>query len=60
MSKPELKRYQETARDKLSAAIRSLLGKDSHEDRLIVFKSPTGSGKTLTMAYALSAVHGHI
>jgi type III restriction enzyme len=59
MSKPELKQYQETARDKLSAAIRSLLGKDSHEDRLIVFKSPTGSGKTLTMAYALSAVHSH-
>lgn len=59
MSKPEMKQYQETARDKLSAAIRSLLGKDSHDDRLIVFKSPTGSGKTLTMAYALAAAHSH-
>ena len=59
MSKPELKQYQETARDKLSTAIRSLLGNDSHDDRLVVFKSPTGSGKTLTMAYALSAVHSH-
>jgi type III restriction enzyme len=59
MSKPELKQYQETARDKLSDAIRSLLGNDSHDDRLIVFKSPTGSGKTLTVAYALSAVHSH-
>lgn len=59
MSKPELKQYQETARDKLSAAIRSLLGNDSHDDRLVVFKSPTGSGKTLTMAYALAAVLSH-
>lgn len=59
MSKPALKQYQETARDKLAAAIRSLLGKDSHDDRLVVFKSPTGSGKTVTMAYALSAVHSH-
>jgi len=58
MTKPELKQYQENARDKLSSAIRSLLGKDSNDDRLIVFKSPTGSGKTLTMAYALAAVHG--
>ena len=59
MSKPELKQYQETARDKLSNAIRSLLGRDSFDDRLIVFKSPTGSGKTLTMAYALAATHSH-
>ncbi len=59
MSKPELKEYQETARDKLAGVIHSLLGKDSHDDRLIVFKSPTGSGKTLTMAYALSSSHGH-
>jgi len=59
VSKPELKSYQETARDKLSAAIRTLLGNESHDDRLVVFKSPTGSGKTLTMAYALSAIHSH-
>jgi type III restriction enzyme len=59
MSKPELRKYQETARDKLSSAIGFLVGKDSFEDRLIVFKSPTGSGKTVTMAYALAATHSH-
>jgi type III restriction enzyme len=59
VSKPELKQYQEAARDKLSGAIQSLLGRDSFDDRLIVFKSPTGSGKTITMAYALASTHSH-
>lgn len=57
-SKPELKQYQEKARDQITSALLELLGKDA-ADRLLVFKSPTGSGKTLTIAYALTALHAH-
>lgn len=58
-AKPELKQYQETARDAITQAVLSILGRDDSGDRLIVFKAPTGSGKTVTMAYALSHAHAH-
>lgn len=57
--RPELRKYQEKARDSISSALLGLLGRDNSHDRLIVFRSPTGSGKTVTMAYALAAVHAH-
>ena len=58
-AKPELKNYQEKARDEITKAVLSILGRDDSDDRLIVFKAPTGSGKTVTMAYALSHAHAH-
>ena len=58
-AKPELKQYQEKARDEITKAVLSILGRDDSDDRLIVFKAPTGSGKTVTMAYALSHAHAH-
>lgn len=57
-AKPDLKQYQEDARDQIKSALLTLLAKEG-QDRLVVFKSPTGSGKTITMAYALSALHAH-
>jgi type III restriction enzyme len=57
--RPELRTYQEKARDAITGAVLGLLGKDSTNDRLVVFQSPTGSGKTVTMAYALAAAHAH-
>lgn len=57
-AKPDLKQYQENARDQIKSALLTLLAKEG-QDRLVVFKSPTGSGKTITMAYALSALHAH-
>jgi type III restriction enzyme len=57
-AKPDLKQYQENARDQIKSALLALLAKEG-QDRLVVFKSPTGSGKTITMAYALSALHTH-
>ena len=44
----KLKRYQETAVDKLLKASRILLAKDGQ--RVCVFKAPTGSGKTIVVA----------
>ncbi len=58
-AKPELKQYQEKARDEITKDVLSILGRDESNDRLIVFKAPTGSGKTVTMAYALSHAHAH-
>ena len=46
--KVELKRYQEEAVNELLYKANLLLKKDSKE-KTIVFQSPTGSGKTLTM-----------
>ena len=47
----ELKDYQETAIEKLKNEVNELL--ESDENKICVFKSPTGSGKTLMMADAL-------
>jgi len=58
-TKPELKQYQEKARDEITQGILSMLGKDHSDDRLIIFRAPTGSGKTVTMAYALANAHAH-
>lgn len=58
-AKPELKHYQEKARDEITKSLLSILGRDESNDRLIVFKAPTGSGKTVTMAYALADAHSH-
>ena len=57
--RPELRNYQEKARDAITSAVLGLLGRDNTNDRLIVYQSPTGSGKTVTMAYALAAAHAH-
>ena len=57
--RPELRKYQETACDQISSALLSMLGKDDSDNRLLVFKSPTGSGKTITVAHALSATFAH-
>lgn len=50
-----LKDYQQKAVDEIVAAVRSLL---KHEGRgeICVFKSPTGSGKTLMMAKAIQEI----
>jgi superfamily II DNA or RNA helicase len=47
----ELKEYQDTAVEKLKMEVDELL--ESSENKICVFKSPTGSGKTLMMAEAL-------
>jgi type III restriction enzyme len=57
--RPELRKYQEKARDAITSAVLGVLGRDNTNDRLIVYQSPTGSGKTVTMAYALAAAHAH-
>jgi len=44
----ELKEYQEIAIEKLKSEINELL--ESTESKICVFKSPTGSGKTLMVA----------
>ena len=54
MSTPEPVAYQAEAIEKISKALTTLLSVDQSEDRLIVFKSPTGSGKTLMVASALA------
>lgn len=53
----EPKSYQARAIEKLGNALTKLLTVDGGSDRLVVFKAPTGSGKTLTVGYALSNVH---
>lgn len=45
----ELKKYQEKAVDKLISRTKELL-KDNKENPIIVFKAPTGSGKTFMMS----------
>ncbi|MDP3947750.1 MAG: DEAD/DEAH box helicase family protein [bacterium] len=47
----ELKDYQEKAIEKLKDEVNELL--ESDDNKICVFKSPTGSGKTLMMAEAL-------
>ena len=49
MSDKELKRYQENAVDELILKSKLLLKKDL-DDKTIVFKAPTGSGKTFMMS----------
>lgn len=50
----ELKDYQEKAVVKLRSNINELL--DTERDEVLIFKSPTGSGKTLMMAETLRRV----
>jgi len=47
----ELKDYQEKAIEKLRSEVNELL--ESDENKICVFKSPTGSGKTLMIAESL-------
>ena len=44
----ELKEYQEKAIDKLKEQVNELLNREKSET--VIFKSPTGSGKTLIVA----------
>jgi type III restriction enzyme len=59
VSGPEPKPYQSTAIDAISDALIRLLGSDDSGDRLIRFQAPTGSGKTLTVGYALAKTLDH-
>ncbi len=54
MSAPEPVAYQSAAIEKISKALTTLLSVDQSKDRLIVFKAPTGSGKTLMVGSALA------
>jgi type III restriction enzyme len=54
MTRPQPKAFQLRAIEKISNSITTLTKKDSSLDRLVIFKSPTGSGKTLMVASALS------
>ena len=45
----ELKQYQETAVDQLTATVKELLTKDGMK-KVCVFQAPTGSGKTIMTA----------
>ena len=54
MATPEPKEYQSRAILGITDALSSLLSRDQGADRLVVFKAPTGSGKTLSAAYALN------
>jgi len=54
MSGPEPKQYQSEAIEEISDVLTQLLIADTHLDRRLVLQSPVGSGKTLTMAYALA------
>jgi len=51
---PEPKEYQAKAITSIADSLSSLLSRDPGADRLVVFKAPTGSGKTLSTAYALN------
>ncbi len=55
MSAPEPVAYQATAIEKIAKALTQLASVDQEEDRLVIFKAPTGSGKTLMVAAALAA-----
>jgi type III restriction enzyme len=57
MSGPAPKDYQDKAITKLSDTLSRLLSVNTDADRLVVLKSPVGSGKTLTTAYALARTH---
>jgi len=54
MSSPEPKLYQSKAIEEISDIFSRLLRTDTSLDRRLIFHSPVGSGKTLTMAYALA------
>lgn len=54
MSAPEPVAYQSAAIEKISKSLTTLLNADQGKDRLIVFKAPTGSGKTLMVGSALA------
>ena len=55
MNQITLADYQAEATDKLAGALGALLKKRDESDRVILFRSPTGSGKTLMLANALDA-----
>jgi len=54
---PEPKEYQSEAIVKIADALTTLLAVSESEDRLVILKAPTGSGKTLVTAYALAKTH---
>ena len=54
MGAPEPKEYQSKAITEIADALTSLLSRDEGADRLVVFKAPTGSGKTLSAAYSIN------
>lgn len=54
MSGPEPKKYQSKAIEEITDIFSRLLRTDTSLDRRLIFHSPVGSGKTLTMAYALA------
>ena len=59
MSAPEPVDYQALAIEKIKDALVKLSTVDSGEDRLVIFKAPTGSGKTLMVGLALAAAFDH-
>ena len=53
MAYNELKKYQEDAIEKIIVKTKDIIGcgdKISRDEKVIIFKAPTGSGKTFTMA----------
>lgn len=60
MSGPEAVSYQSEAIEKISNVLSKLLGTAENKNRVLVFKAPTGSGKTLMVGYALSKTHTHL
>jgi type III restriction enzyme len=57
MSTIEPKEYQSKAITKITDAMTRLLRYPTRMDRVVVLKSPTGSGKTLIAAQTLAALH---
>ncbi len=57
MSSPEPVGYQSIAIEKLSTSLTALMTVDQSKDRLIVFKAPTGAGKTLMVGSALASAY---
>jgi type III restriction enzyme len=54
MSRLEPKDYQSKAIEEMSGVLSQLLITNTNLDRRVILHSPVGSGKTLTMAYALA------
>lgn len=57
MSAPEPVEYQARAIEKMADALVALASIDQEQDRLVVLKAPTGSGKTFMVAAALSTAY---
>ena len=57
MSQFEPMAFQATNIEKISKAITTLTRTDENKDRLIIFKAPTGAGKTLMVGTAIAAAY---